>query len=336
MKKTVRLLLVAILSLFITSGAWALSIGTFNVEYFNVSGKKAYSPEDCKHLAETIKSSGADVVALQEIEGNSSMRYFVTKFMPGWKFRGNDTGRKQDLFFLWNSETIDLLSGPVPHYSKFKFKYKKKSIKLFTRPPLEAKFRSKEKDMNFTMVNVHLKSQSTRGKKDQAEAKRYNDAKRASQIEKVNELIEEIKGPVFIAGDYNIDNPQGTDFPLIGLQKKGYSYDNRKSNLDYIGYANIERGKLWNIYEVESAIPARSRKRDQSPDHDMIILSLDGSVLKEESKTTQNDEIIVYITKTGKTYHRASCSYLKKNKIAIPLEKAKGRYKPCSRCKPPE
>jgi len=44
----------------------------------------------------------------------------------------------------------------------------------------------------------------------------------------------------------------------------------------------------------------------------------------------------VYITKTGKKYHRASCSYLKQSSIAISLQEAVARgYTPCSRCKPP-
>lgn len=41
----------------------------------------------------------------------------------------------------------------------------------------------------------------------------------------------------------------------------------------------------------------------------------------------------VYITKTGKKYHRAGCSYLRKSKIAIDLKSAKASgYTACSRC----
>lgn len=42
----------------------------------------------------------------------------------------------------------------------------------------------------------------------------------------------------------------------------------------------------------------------------------------------------VYITNTGAKYHRGGCSSLKKSKIAISLEKAKGSYGPCKRCNP--
>jgi methylphosphotriester-DNA--protein-cysteine methyltransferase len=44
----------------------------------------------------------------------------------------------------------------------------------------------------------------------------------------------------------------------------------------------------------------------------------------------------VYITKTGGKYHVASCSSLRKSKIAISLGDAVRRgYGPCGRCHPP-
>jgi hypothetical protein len=47
-------------------------------------------------------------------------------------------------------------------------------------------------------------------------------------------------------------------------------------------------------------------------------------------------EITVYITKTGKKYHRLGCRYLRKSCIPISLTEAKRRgYTPCKVCKPP-
>ncbi|MBA7557027.1 hypothetical protein ES705_49756 [subsurface metagenome] len=46
--------------------------------------------------------------------------------------------------------------------------------------------------------------------------------------------------------------------------------------------------------------------------------------------------VTVYITKTGKKYHRGSCSYLRRSKIPISLKNACARgHTPCSRCNPP-
>ena len=48
------------------------------------------------------------------------------------------------------------------------------------------------------------------------------------------------------------------------------------------------------------------------------------------------DAQTVYITKTGKKYHKGSCRYLRSSKISISLEDAKAKgYTPCSVCKPP-
>ncbi len=51
--------------------------------------------------------------------------------------------------------------------------------------------------------------------------------------------------------------------------------------------------------------------------------------------TTVESEGEVYVTRTGKKYHRAGCRLLSRSKIPISLVEAKGRYGPCSRCNPP-
>lgn len=55
-----------------------------------------------------------------------------------------------------------------------------------------------------------------------------------------------------------------------------------------------------------------------------------------KSKRKNINDPIVYITKSGKKYHRGSCSSLRRSKIPIRLSEAKARgYTPCKRCKPP-
>jgi endonuclease YncB( thermonuclease family) len=43
----------------------------------------------------------------------------------------------------------------------------------------------------------------------------------------------------------------------------------------------------------------------------------------------------VYVTRTGKKYHRASCSSLRSSKIEMPLAEAAARYGACGICRPP-
>lgn len=59
------------------------------------------------------------------------------------------------------------------------------------------------------------------------------------------------------------------------------------------------------------------------------------AVLAVASAYSDNDPT-VYITKTGKKYHTATCSYLGESKTGIKLSEAVERgYTPCSRCNPP-
>lgn len=51
---------------------------------------------------------------------------------------------------------------------------------------------------------------------------------------------------------------------------------------------------------------------------------------------TENKSVTVFITETGKKYHRDGCRYLSKSRIPISLNDAKSGYDPCSVCGPPQ
>lgn len=46
--------------------------------------------------------------------------------------------------------------------------------------------------------------------------------------------------------------------------------------------------------------------------------------------------VTVYVTNTGKKYHRDGCRYLSQSRIPISLSDAKSGYGPCSVCNPPQ
>jgi hypothetical protein len=51
---------------------------------------------------------------------------------------------------------------------------------------------------------------------------------------------------------------------------------------------------------------------------------------------TETKSQTVYVTRTGKKYHRDGCRYLRSSRIPVSLKDAKDRgYTPCSVCKPP-
>ena len=52
-------------------------------------------------------------------------------------------------------------------------------------------------------------------------------------------------------------------------------------------------------------------------------------------KVEQTQEATVFVTRTGKKYHRSGCRHLRNGQISISLDKARRRYGACSVCKPP-
>jgi micrococcal nuclease len=56
----------------------------------------------------------------------------------------------------------------------------------------------------------------------------------------------------------------------------------------------------------------------------------------QEVKTAgPDDDVTVYVTRTGTKYHRWGCRYLRKSAIPMKLSEARKIYSPCSVCKPP-
>ena len=58
--------------------------------------------------------------------------------------------------------------------------------------------------------------------------------------------------------------------------------------------------------------------------------------LAQKSAHQQDPQkITVYVTRTGKKYHRDGCRFLSRSKIPMSLKEAAARYGPCSVCRPP-
>ena len=56
-----------------------------------------------------------------------------------------------------------------------------------------------------------------------------------------------------------------------------------------------------------------------------------------EIKNTVNEDVVVFITKTGRRYHLESCGSLHSSKIKSTVKKAKNRgLTPCNNCNPPQ
>ena len=103
----------------------------------------------------------------------------------------------------------------------------------------------------------------------------------------------------------------------------------------------LEEKKL-SLEEIFGVEPEEEKKLSPEEENEIFKeifgekLGITKTETKETISTEPKREIIVYITKTGKKYHRSGCRYLSRSMIPISLSDAKSRgYTPCSVCKPP-
>lgn len=268
-------ILIFILVSLITSPkpSYCLTIGTFNVEYFTVDGAKAYSEQDCAYLASLIANSGAEILALQEIEGDRAIETLLKKHLPGWSFAGNQTERKQNLYFIWNSDDIELIAPIEVLFEEETVNWAGEITPLFRRHPIKGTFREKSTGGTFAMITVHLRSLGTAGAADRLAAVAMNNGIRQAQVIKLNQTAQEAEIATFILGDFNSVEVPGATFPFFPLED-GHSYDDFQCTIDHIGYVNIVSDDSWSIKEVETSIPERAVGGRQHPDHDLVVLSM--------------------------------------------------------------
>ena len=86
---------------------------------------------------------------------------------------------------------------------------------------------------------------------------------------------------------------------------------------------------LWVVLVLLMVIGCDNR---QSQSRDTGFTSQSEDTYKEEV----HKETTVYITRTGKKYHRGDCQWLYASKFPVTLKKARAQYGPCKVCKPPE
>lgn len=110
--------------------------------------------------------------------------------------------------------------------------------------------------------------------------------------------------------------------PFVGSIKSDKFHHRDCRYVSQINEANL---KTWNSAEEaleEGRVPCK-------------VCNPAASTVRQQVKQKATDDITVYITRTGKKYHRAGCRYLRRNMIPMKLSEARKRYSPCSVCMPP-
>jgi endonuclease YncB( thermonuclease family) len=83
--------------------------------------------------------------------------------------------------------------------------------------------------------------------------------------------------------------------------------------------------------QASSVEPNEPNKQDAKP-----LSTVAPAVRSDNPKEPGNDDVIVYVTKSGTKYHSQGCRFLSKSSIPMKLKEAKGKYSPCGVCKPPQ
>ena len=113
-----------------------------------------------------------------------------------------------------------------------------------------------------------------------------------------------------------------TDDPIVYVTKAGEKY--HEAGCSHLSDSSFP-------VTLEQAL--QEGKEPCSRCHVVLSGTEPGTTLSPENLSDDSDESIVYVTKSGKKYHKAGCSYLSDSSIPITLEQALQEGKePCSRC----
>ncbi|PKL42977.1 MAG: hypothetical protein CVV39_08740 [Planctomycetes bacterium HGW-Planctomycetes-1] len=137
---------------------------------------------------------------------------------------------------------------------------------------------------------------------------------------------------VYILGDpnekYVYRAPDGL-FVNAEIIRQGYGRVDTDSESAYLAefkqlqaFAKERNKGLWNTIDIVP--PAQAAPSPALP------------VPVVTAPQAKDEDIIVYVTKSGTKYHLANCQHLSQSSLPIKLQDAKARgYTPCSRCSPP-
>ena len=105
-----------------------------------------------------------------------------------------------------------------------------------------------------------------------------------------------------------------------------FSNDDKAANL-----AVSDHRPVWAVFRIDGLETSTVPLTGSGVGVQEVITSVQELPTAEETPQTET----VYVTRTGKKYHRGSCSSLRRSKIPISLAEAKQKYGPCLRCNPP-
>ena len=192
-----------------------LTIGTFNIKWLG-DGENDRTPrtdEEVKLIAECIRDTKADVLALQEIESDGALAR-LTKWLPDFKYIVSDRGGAQRVAFLYRSS---LQVAKVAEFDEL-------AISSGLRPGLIVDCRVGAFDVR--LMAVHFKATSSYDNTEEKRLRSYNI--RREQAAMVNTWFNKLladgqEDDIIVMGDFN-DNPVDDATPTLAELEANASF----------------------------------------------------------------------------------------------------------------
>ena len=185
-----------------------ITIGTFNVEWLGDGDSldiKKRTEVDYKNLAAIIEQTGADVLALEEVENVAALQK-VLRYLPEYSYKLGVHGRAQNVGLIYNkSVTVSESFEYMPVATRGER----------NRPGFVAECR--KGDFSWTMMVVHLKSTSRADSTPELRSASFDN--RREQVQVLRSWFDSVCAvqpghSVIIAGDFN-DFAQRTQNPTL-------------------------------------------------------------------------------------------------------------------------
>lgn len=161
-----------------------------------------------------------------------------------------------------------------------------------------------------------------------------------SQIANLNNQIQNLNQQIDEKNKVIENNPelQKLQEQVVNLQNANQSLsDNNKKLEEEKTTLENEKNELnKKLDEAQKTSSATSSSANANSSSSQNSNNTNKSVKSQVSESsTDSQGYTVYITKTGKKYHRSNCSSLSKSKISIDINDAKSQgYTACSKCNP--
>jgi endonuclease/exonuclease/phosphatase family metal-dependent hydrolase len=227
-----------------------VTIGTFNIKWLGDGKNDRFkrTEQDYQKIAEVILSTGADILALQEIENNDALSKLL-KYLQGWK------GFTQYSGYILNTAYICKNGIEIEEVGLFE---PLRVIDNKTRPGYIAKV--KINNFDFVLFTLHFKSTSrydnTAAKKEESFRIRNRQSKVLSDW--INQVLDGQEQDYIILGDYN-DNP-------IRNERSNLSALSENANIEFVSLnlGSCNRPEWDNIDHIILSQSAKKRLLENS------------------------------------------------------------------------